>query len=351
MAISVHTKLRILIAAVVAVIIVAGGSLCYVNFFLKTPEHALSAIQNAVENHDVDEFNRYVDVDNVVAGVTNNMLDGIIASQNNLPEEAKVAVNSIATMFKAPLVASLNSGLTNFVKTGNWQSGNTTEDSQGAVINSDMILEQTGLANLSFDGIDYVEINKENKTAEAGIKATQSEINQEFVFKVTLEEQADGYWKVVSVDNFADFIKALEDGRREYVKNYVEQTAVIISSKERALTESEVKLDTILGMGALGSSDARSDLKASIENDVLPKLKELQTELQGVDVPKAAETLHNLRLKTYESKIAYYENYAKWLENKDIKTLREATDNLRKAKTMEHEVDLLTKRIEGQLKQ
>lgn len=44
------------------------------------------------------------------------MLDGIIASQTNLPEEAKVAMNSLATMFKAPIVASLQEGLNNYVK-------------------------------------------------------------------------------------------------------------------------------------------------------------------------------------------------------------------------------------------
>ena len=53
---------------------------------------------------------------------------------------------------------------------------------------------------------------------------------------------------------------------------------------------------------------------------------------------------------TCESKIAYYQDYAKWLDNKDVKTLREATDNLKKAKTMEYEANLLTKRIEGQIK-
>ena len=42
--------------------------------------------------------------------------------------------------------------------------------------------------------------------------------------------------------------------------------------------------------------------------------------------------------------------YADYRNNKDIKTLREATDNLKKAKTMEYEANLLTKRIEGQIK-
>lgn len=255
------------------------------------------------------------------------MLDGIIASQTNLPEEAKVAMNSLATMFKAPIVASLQEGLNNYVKTGSWQSGNTTADAQGAMINSDMILEQSGLTDLTFEGIDYINTNEDNGTAEAGIKVTQSEINQPFVFKVSLEEQADGYWKVVSVDNFADFIKALEDGRKEFIKDYF-----IIIDKEKILTENEANLNAALNLGTLGSSQTRTDLKNDIENKILPQLKELQEALQSVEVPKSAETLHNLRLKVCESKIAYYQDYAKWLDNKDIKTLREATDNLKKLK-------------------
>lgn len=349
MVLSMRTKLKIFAAAILLVLIIIGGSLAYFNFYVKTPEYTLNAIQKSVQNHDIDEFNKYVDVDNVVAGVTNNMLDGIIAAQANLPEEAKIAMNSLATMFKAPLTASLQEGLNNYVKTGNWQSGNTTEDSQGAIIDSDMILEQTGLMDLSFEGIDYININKENGTAEAGIKAVQEEINQSFVFKVSLEEQPDGYWKVISIDNFADFIKTLEAGRQEFIKNYLSQTAVIILDKEQILTENEAKLNAALSTGALGNDKARADLKSTIDNEILPQLQDLQTALQNIDVPKSAETLHNLRLKACESKIAYYQNYGKWLENKDIKTLREATDNMRKAKTMEHEADLLTKRIEGQI--
>ena len=233
MVLSMRTKLKIFAAAILLVLVVIGGGLAYFNFYVKTPEYTLKAIQESIQNHDVDEFNKYVNVDNVVAGVTNNMLDGIIASQTNLPEEAKVAMNSLATMFKAPIVASLQEGLNNYVKTGSWQSGNTTADAQGAMINSDMILEQSGLTDLTFEGIDYINTNEDNGTAEAGIKVTQSEINQPFVFKVSLEEQADGYWKVVSVDNFADFIKALEDGRKEFIKDYLSQTALIIIDKKR----------------------------------------------------------------------------------------------------------------------
>lgn len=350
MVLSIRTKLKIFAAAILLVLIIIGGSLAYFNFYVKTPEYTLKTIQESIQNHDIEEFNKYVDVDNVVAGVTNNILDSIIASQDNLPEEAKVAMNSLATMFKAPLVASLQEGLNNYVKTGSWQSGNTTADAQGAMINSDMIIEQAGLTDLNFEGIDYINTNEENKTAEAGIKVTQSEINQPFVFKVSLEEQADGYWKVVSIDNFDDFIKALAEGRKEFIKDYLSQTAVIILDKEKILTENEAKLNAVLSMGALGNEQTRADLKNTIENKILPQLKDLQSALQAMNVPKSAETLHNLRLKTCESKIAYYENYAKWLDNKDIKTLREATDNMKKAKTMEHEVDLLTKRIEGQIK-
>lgn len=350
MVLSMRTKLKIFAAAILLVLVVIGGGLAYFNFYVKTPEYTLKVIQESIQNHDVDEFNKYVNVDNVVAGVTNNMLDGIIASQTNLPEEAKVAMNSLATMFKAPIVASLQEGLNNYVKTGSWQSGNTTADSQGAMINSDMIIEQAGLSDLNFEGIDYINKNEENRTAEAGIKVTQSEINQPFIFKVSLEEQADGYWKVVSIDNFDEFIKALAEGRKEYIKDYLSQTAVIILDKEKVLTENEANLNAALSLGALGNEQNRADLKNTIETKILPQLQDLQTALQSMNVPKSAETLHNLRLKACESKIAYYENYAKWLDNKDIKTLREATDNLKKAKTMEHEADLLTKRIENQIK-
>ena len=84
------------------------------------------------------------------------------------------------------------------------------------------------------------------------------------------------------------------------------QTALIIIDKEKILTENEANLNAALNLGTLGSSQTRTDLKNDIENKILPQLKELQEALQSVEVPKSAETLHNLRLKACESKIAYY---------------------------------------------
>ena len=93
------------------------------------------------------------------------------------------------------------------------------------MINSDMILEQSGLTDLTFEGIDYINTNEDNGTAEAGIKVTQSEINQPFVFKVSLEEQADGYWKVVSVDNFSDFYQSSRRWQKRIHKRLFESNS------------------------------------------------------------------------------------------------------------------------------
>lgn len=349
MVLSVKTKLKIFVAVIVLLIIAIGGSFAYFNYYVKTPQYALNAIESSVKNHDIDEFNKYVDTDSVVSGVTDDMLTAIISAQEGLPDEAKAAMNNMATMFKAPLVASLNEGLNTFVKTGELQTGDTTKDSQGAMINSDMILDQTGLSGLSFDGVDYVNVDEANGTAEAGIKATQSEINQQFTFNVVLQKQDDGYWKVTKITNFADFLKVLSDARKQEIADYIDQSNQLLLDKEKSITESETQLNAALSLNVLGKDDSRQEIKAQIENEVLPQLQDLQTSLQNLNVPKAAQTLHNIRLKALECKIAYYQDYAKWLDNKDINTLRSATDNLKKAKTMESDANALTKRIQGQI--
>ena len=63
MVLSAKMKLKIFIAALVVVLIGIGGSIAYFNFYVKTPEYTLNAVQEAVENHDIDEFNKYVDVE------------------------------------------------------------------------------------------------------------------------------------------------------------------------------------------------------------------------------------------------------------------------------------------------
>ena len=75
---------------------------------------------------------------------------------------------------------------------------------------------------------------------------------------------------------------------------------------------------------------------------MLPHWHMLKEALAAVSVPKSAETLQRLRLKICDLYIAYYENYVKWLDDKEIKSLREAESNLKRAKTLEtNETDLV----------
>ena len=95
------------------------------------------------------------------------MLDGIIASQTNLPK-TKVAMNSLATMFKAPIVASLQEGLNNYVKTGRlaiWKNNSRCSRCHDKFRYD---IRTIWIDCSTFEGIDYINTNEDNGTAEAG---------------------------------------------------------------------------------------------------------------------------------------------------------------------------------------
>ena len=108
---------------------------------------------------------------------------------------------------------------------------------------------------------------------------------------MSLEEQADGYWKVVSVDNFSDFIKALEDGRKKFIKDYLSQTALIIIDKEKILTENEANLNAALNLGTLGSSQTRTDLKNDIENKIFTSIERVT---RSITICRSAKISRNI---------------------------------------------------------
>ena len=339
-------KQRLAAACILLVLLVAGGYCFYVTHRAKTPEYALSQITASLEKHDADTFFHYVDVDGVLDASYEDFMSGALQSGQPVDGEAKAAVESFATVVKAPVLKSFHEAIQTYVATGAWPQA-TGEETE-ALLDPSVAMEKAGLTGVTIQGIDRVELHEEDATAVAMVRVRQEASDEDFVLRVVLAPAEDGHYRVTGIENYRDYVVMLAKARRAKVDAYLTATASIVAAHETVVREAETQRVEILSAGALGSDATRQALKDLMESTILPDWQARKAELEAVDVPEAAQALHRLRLRICDLTIGYAEGYAAWMTDKKAATIREAEQKLKQAKTLEQEERFLTKRIGGE---
>lgn len=336
---------RRLAAFIVIVLLFTGGGLWwYFSHHTKTPEYAMQKITESLEKQDADTFFQYVDVDAVLDHSYEAFMEGAVTVETPMNDEAKAAVESFASVVKAPLLKSFHDAIRTYVTTGAWpQAAEGTE----ALLDPSVAIEKAGLAGTTFSGVDRIEMHDEDGTAVALVRVHPQETDEDFVLRVKLAPADDGHYRVTEVENYRDFVAMIAKARRAKVEAYLQETASLMAQHETAMREAESQRAEILSAGALGNDATRQALKELMENTILPDWQARKAELEAIDAPQAAQTLHRLRLHICDLRIDYAEGYAAWMTDKKAATIRDAETKLKQARTLEQEELFLTKRMAG----
>lgn len=327
-------KIKMSIAVGIVFCAVCVVAFWYFAYYTKTPEYSVQMIAKAVTEHDVNSFNKYVDRPKLSDDLADTLINTIMQADPHKPENTSVALQEYSAIFKSAFVQNFNTALDVYVKNGKWP-----EDGQSTDYMS--LIESAGLNDFSVQSYKLMTVDKAAKTAIVNIDIVQNEIEKPFTFVVTLVKQDNGIWTVEKVNNFDDFLVMINKERRKYLSIYVKSTDLLMSEHKKTFSEIDEQLQRILSTSSIGNNTVRASLKNIINDSMLLHWHTLRDNLAAVDSPKSARTLQKLRLQICDSYIAYYENYAKWLDDKDIKSLRAANENLKKAKTLEiNEINL-----------
>ena len=324
--------------AVAVIIAAAGGGYYYFGARTQTPEYALKTVEKSFTEHNKAEFYKFVNVDSVLNTSYDGFVDGLTGTDNSMTPEAVDAIKDFTQMLKAPLLLSMKSAVDSLVEKGNFdESGN---------MGLDDILSRTGIDTVEFRGVEEIKIDPEDETfATAIVKIFQPEINREFAIQTNLKKSEDGHWQVSGVTNFQEFIGLINAARREKLDEYLTKTSEINVRHDTTVREAEQKYSEILAPGSLGRDATRAELK-KIMTDVIKKDWEVRKqELFGVNVPKGAETLQNLRMKICDLYIGYADEYAKWLDDKKAATIKSAEEKRRQAQVLTTEAAAIARRM------
>lgn len=338
-------KTRLIAAIAVIVLLGAAGAWWYFAYYTKTPEYALQAVQEAVVAHDKDKVYKYADMEHLLDTASNDMMDGLIRMMIPVTGDTQDAVSGWAQMFKAPVVMSLQNAADNFILYGSWSSGK--EDSgMNTTVDADMIVQRIGLTSLQFVKLESVAADGENGTANAMVRVLQTETNEEFVLNVELIETEDGTWRVYEIVNFRDFVEEMHKMRQKLLKDYLDSSAALMQQHDAAIAAADSEISGILANGSLGSNATRQELKQVLTEKTIPDWEQRKAELEAMEVPEAAGTLHRLRIKICNAHIESAKGYAAWMDDKKAATIRASDSSLKIAKTLEKEAEFLVKQVD-----
>ena len=340
-------KIRLFFAIFLLISAICGCGAWYFFYYTKTPEYGLEKIQTSFEKHDWQTFEKYVDVDTLLENSTETLIQAMIDTEPPMSGDARAAMSSFVQMFKAPLALTLRTEVQYYIEKGEWKSHTISSETQDPM-SLDMVLTRIGLKAIQFRNIDYVATDRAMGTARAGVRVYQSDIGEEFIFEMKLTQGADGIWRVTEIQNLHDFIALIAKAHDEILADYLTKSQAIMDSHAKSLQAIEQEFSSTLQSGSLGNDETRKALKTIMTEKVVTDWTQRKDELSALTVPPMADTLHHLRLRSCDMRIAYALGYAAWMDDKKAATIRDAQAKLKQAKTLETEAAALARHMSGQ---
>jgi hypothetical protein len=192
-----------LVLLVLLLALVAGGYYYY-NSLKSGPSYALLQAAAATQTHDLNTFERYVDVD----ALTGHLVDDV-ADQSSvlgvLVPGGRFAMQGALRLLKPQLTKAAHAEIKRYVATG------SLEAASAAAPKRFVNLSFTGLAgrvvspDSKFNGIKYT--TEKGDEALVGLEFTQPKFDTTMVLEVKLRKQADGHWQAKEINNTSDLLK------------------------------------------------------------------------------------------------------------------------------------------------
>lgn len=347
----------------VAALVILGLAFLIFNWRQKdTPDYALSKIQTAMKKHDLITFRKFVDVKNLSEKSTDVILNKVFSvwhqhsatektfSQNPAEDAQNFPMHDLHLMLQKPVCSSLQRNIEEYVKTGTWNSKDAENYSE---ISIQQILNHVGIQQelFSYQNDEKISFDKETKTknkavAFVPITFQTKETNEKFLLRLVFEKSdSEKNFKLTHIENLDEFLNFGLSMQNILLKDYIATSESLSQKHDEAIMQAEKKINEILHTKKLKDTATREEIKTITKEILLPDWKSRLNELKEMTVPRAAQSLHRLRLRICRLEIQSTQNYADWLETKNGDTIRKVNEMLREIKTLKREEEFLTRQL------
>lgn len=258
----------------------------YFLYYTKTPTYSLGIIQESVKQHNLEQFKKHVDVDQVTSSAVRDIVEVELNYDKTIA--GNVFARAIIENLKPALDRMAANKLLDAVS-GKAVANNASENNDGNVI------DKSGIDSLKFRKISSEAVD--GNSATLGVLVTEPSLDKDFMLLINMSKLDDGTWKVVRVDKLGELLSVIKEVQATKTKKYIADTQSIVdkyNQKYKALGDE---------YGDVSKSDYAKGME--IWSKVKELTQERKIELETVpvpDVPQAKE-IFNLRNASSDKQI------------------------------------------------
>lgn len=297
-----------------------GSVLWYFFIHARSPEYALKEIQAAVDEHDMDKFERYVNVSLSMGRVYDDLTRSLFAADTGLTNDQRTEAVHFYQLIKPQVTAGMRTALAGRIESDEWQKPGGLLQGRQLRIDFENLLERSLLKNITIVGLES--IDRDGATATAHIKAKDELTGTDLTLLLAMEQAADGHWQVAYIKNYRDCLDRLTPLIQKDVASYLEESAPIVEQYNKRFAQEKQRFHQLTDMPwdgtGLLSDTQKAGLKKLIRTDIVPTLKERQQKLSALSVPPGARYLSQLRAESTELSITAWEHFLKALETDNL---------------------------------
>ena len=322
----------------------------------KTPAFAVNEIVEALKNHDIERFNRHVDLTRITMSAYDDLTGDMFKNDENLSLSERLLFENFYVLIRPQMCAGAVKVINTKILNDHWTLPEEILKGRQLGVDYDLLLERSLIRHTKILSVENIEHLGEKATAE--VKVIEENTQTPFTLKITLENFSnvglqmgsdnfeifgetwkfpglsfgfdDNYWKVVSVDNYKDFLSTVTPIIQENLEKYIDDTAEIVDSYNYDFYSQQSNF-IIMQKTSNGIMSYRQceEIADYINNRIIPTLEERQAELEKIPIPPGAMYLASLRYESTNVTIEAWKAYVRGLLEGDA-TAFETAESIHK---------------------
>lgn len=320
----------------VLVLMIISGVIWYVTSYTKTPNYAMNEAFTSLHSDDTTAFKNHVDFAAVTLKCYDDLTVDLFKYDEQLSERDRSLFENFYVLIRAQMCQGAVKVINTRLDTGKWTLPEEMLKGRQLGIDFDLLLERSMIRHTSIVGVDNVD--NLGDTATADVHVIEDYTQTPFTLKVTLQNFGGGIsiggttleigdnvfklpginfklgeneWKVISVDNYREYLDAVSPALKSQVESYIDATNDIVERYNYDFLDEQATFISLQRTSTgIISEERRKEIADYITQTIIPTLSQRQDELNKIPVPKAAEYLANLRKESTAVTIQAWQFYS-----------------------------------------
>ncbi len=321
-------------------LIILGAIMCGVFFYFvvytKTPEYAMREMATAYKAGDAKTFRRHVDLNSITLQGYDDLTGDLFKYDTQLTDRERSLFENFYVLIRRQMCNGAVKVINTYIDTGEWTLPGEILKGRQLGIDYDLLLDRSLIRHTSF--IDLEAVDHQGDAATATFNIVEDYTQTPFTLKVTLKDLAnDSFnvgsadfelfgkqikfpgltfnlggsdWKVVSVDNYREYLDTVSPILKQNLSDYIDATAEIVYRYNRAFEEDQDIFITLQRSPyGIMTTQQRAETSGYITDTIIPALENRQAELDQVPVPQGAQFLAELRRESTRVTILAWQSY------------------------------------------